>query len=175
VNRLYHRLNDDYSPMHGLCRFILEQTGPSIHPGDRTFIPFELDMRKLFESFVAEWLHANAPPGMTVRCQHNATLDSNLEMRIHIDIVLCEEHSQRPIAVLDTKYKATEQPSEGELWVGHAMLVYPSMLTSPLRMLHGKNILLESLVFDIAASLDVAGAAFLNALNARLADPGTMP
>jgi 5-methylcytosine-specific restriction enzyme subunit McrC len=141
VHRLYHRLNDDYSPMHGLCRFILEQAGPSTHPGDRTFIPFELDMRKLFELFVAEWLRANAPPGMTVRCQHNAALDSNLEMKIHIDIVLCDENS----------------------------LVYPSMLTYALRMFHGKNILVESLVFDIGAPLDVAGSGFLNALNTRLA------
>ncbi len=179
VHRLYHRLNDDYSLMHGLCRFILEQTGPSIHPGDRTFIPFELDMRKLFELFVAEWLRANAPPGVTVRCHHKATLDCNLEMKINIDIVLYDEHSQQPVAVLDTKYKASEQPSEDdiyqisfyarELQVGHAILVYPSTLTCPLRMFHGKNILVESLDFDVGASLDVAGSAFLNALQARLA------
>jgi 5-methylcytosine-specific restriction enzyme subunit McrC len=134
---------------------------------------------------VAEWLRANAPPGVIVRCQHNAQLDSNLEMKIHIDIVLCEEYSQRPIAVLDTKYKASEQPSEEdifqiafyarELRVDHAMLVYPSMLARPLRMFHGKNLLLESLVFDIGASLDVAGTAFLNALNARMADPARLP
>jgi 5-methylcytosine-specific restriction enzyme subunit McrC len=35
VNQLYHRLNEDYAPMHGLCRFILEQTGPHIQPGDQ--------------------------------------------------------------------------------------------------------------------------------------------
>jgi 5-methylcytosine-specific restriction enzyme subunit McrC len=179
VHRLYHRLNDDYAPMHGLCRFILEQTGPSINPGDRTFIPFELDMRKLFELFVAEWLRANAPPRMTVRCQHTAALDSNSDMNIHIDIVLCDKNSQRPLAILDTKYKIGEQPSEEdifqiafyarELQVGHAMLVYPSVLTHPLRMLHGKNTLVESLIFDIGASLDVAGSQFLNALNRRLA------
>lgn len=178
VNRLYHRLNDDYSPMHGLCRFILEQTGPGIHSGDRTFIPFELNMRSLFESFVAEWIRANAPPGITVRYQHNATLDSNMKMKIHIDVVLCEEHSQRPIVVLDTKYKVIEQPSEDdifqiafyarELQVDRAMLVYPSTLTSQLRMFHGNKILIESLIFDVAKPLDVAGATFLAALNSRI-------
>jgi hypothetical protein len=70
----------------------------------------------IFELFVAEWLRANAPPGMTVRCQHNAALDSNLEMKIHIDIVLCDENSQRPLAILDTKYKAGEQPSEEDIF-----------------------------------------------------------
>jgi 5-methylcytosine-specific restriction enzyme subunit McrC len=178
VNRLYQRLNDDYSPMHGLCRFILEQTGPGIHSGDRTFIPFELDMRKLFESFVAEWLHINAPEGMTIRRQYNATLDSNLDMKIHIDIVLCHKGSQAPLAVLDTKYKATDQPSEDdihqitfyarELRVHRAMLIYPSVLSKPLRMVHGRDIRVESLVFDLEAPLEVAGPAFSSALNACL-------
>ncbi len=48
VKRLYHQI-DDYAPMHGLCRFILEQTGPGIQPGDQAFIPFELNMPQLFE------------------------------------------------------------------------------------------------------------------------------
>jgi 5-methylcytosine-specific restriction enzyme subunit McrC len=30
INRLYHRLNDDYKPMHGLCRLFLEHSGPGI-------------------------------------------------------------------------------------------------------------------------------------------------
>ena len=165
--------------MHGLCRFILEQTGPGIQSGDQAFIPFELNMPQLFESFVAEWLRANAPPGMTVRCQHNAQLDANFEMKIHIDIVLCDERSQRPIAVLDTKYKANEQPSEAdiyqiafyarELQVNRAMLVYPSTLARPLHMLHGEDILIESPIFDIGLVPDVAGAEFVDTFNERLA------
>jgi 5-methylcytosine-specific restriction enzyme subunit McrC len=134
VNRLYHRLNADYAPMHGLCRFILEQSGPGIRPNE-TFIPFELYMPQLFETFVAEWLRTNSLSGMTVRRQYKAQLDANFEMKIHVDIVLCEEPSQRPIAVLDTKYKASELPSDSdiyqiafyarELQVDRAMLVYP--------------------------------------------------
>jgi 5-methylcytosine-specific restriction enzyme subunit McrC len=179
VYRFYHRLNDDYAPMHGLCRFILEQAGPGIQAGDRTFIPFQLYMPNLFESFVAEWLRANAPKGVTVRPQHTAKLDANFEMKMHVDIVLCDEVSQQAIAVLDTKYKASEQPSEAdiyqvafyakELHVTRAMLVYPSPLASPFRMRHGKDILLESLVFDVSKSPDIAGASFLDVLNARLA------
>jgi 5-methylcytosine-specific restriction enzyme subunit McrC len=179
LNRLYHRLNDDYAPMHGLCRFILDQSGPGIEHGDQTFIPFDLNMPQLFESFVAEWLRSNPPSGTTVRCQHHAQLDANLQMRIHVDIVICEERLQRPIAVLDTKYKADEQPSDKDIYqiafyarelvVDRAMLVYPSKLASPLRMLHGKGILIESLVFDVGVLPAVAGNAFLEALNARLA------
>jgi 5-methylcytosine-specific restriction enzyme subunit McrC len=181
VHRFYHRLNDDYAPMHGLCRFILEQAGPGIQAGDRTFIPFELNMPRLFEAFVAEWLRTNAPRGITVRCQHKAKLDANFEIEIHIDLVLCDEASQQPVAVLDTKYKVDEHPTEAdiyqiafyarELHVNRGMLVYPSKLASSFRMLHGHDIHLESLVFDIGAPPDLAGIAFLNDLRSCLASP----
>ena len=63
----------------------------------------------------AEWLRTNAPMGTTIRCQHSAQLDANVEMKIRIDIVICDERSQQPIAVLDTKYKSNEQPSESDI------------------------------------------------------------
>ena len=93
VQRFYHRVNYDYQPMHGLCRFILEQTGPGIHAGDRNFIPFEVDMPRLFELFVAEWVRANAPPGLTVRRQYKAGLVANYKLDIHIDILICKGDS----------------------------------------------------------------------------------
>lgn len=178
IRRFYHRLNADYAPMHGLCRFILEQSGPGIDSGDRTFIPFELYMPGLFETFVAEWLRTNAPDGMTVHAKHNAQLDSNFQMKIHIDILIREEETQRPLAVLDAKYKASEHPLEEdiyqvafyahELQVHRAMLVYPSSALPPFRIRHGRDIVIESLVFDLAAPLEAAGVAFLNALNERV-------
>ena len=135
-------------------------------------------MPQLFQSFVAEWLRTNAPPGMTVRYQHTAQLVANFEMEIHIDILLCEEGSQKPIAVLDTKYKASELPAEddihqiafyaGELQVDHGIFVYPSTVAKPFKMVHAKKITIESLVFDIAQPPDVAGSAFLDALKANL-------
>lgn len=178
IRRTYHRLNSDYAPMHGLCRFILEQSGPGIRGGDRTFIPFELNMPRLFESFVAEWLRANTPKGTTVRCQYNALLDADFKMSIHVDIVLFEEGSHRPVAVLDTKYKSGEQPMEedirqiafdaGELRVDRAMLIYPSTSALQFRIRHGDRMVVESLVFDVSAPLDQAGSIFLNELFSHL-------
>ena len=178
IGRYYHRLNDDYEPMHGLCRFILEQSGPGIRGGDRTFIPFVLNMPQLFEVFVAGWLRENPPKGITVRPQYNALLDADFKVSIHIDIVLIEEKSGRPIAVLDTKYKSSDEPSEAdiyqiafyarELQVDRAMLVYPSLSTRQFRIRHGSRIILESLVFDLTAAPDEAGAAFLSELTRRL-------
>ena len=178
VNRLYHRLNDDYAPMHGLCRFILEQTGPTIQSGDRTFMPFELDMPSLFEAFVAEWLRINGPPDVIVRPQHRAQLGANFQIHIHVDILLCEKASGRPIAVLDTKYKLAERPADEdiyqisfyarELLTNRAILVYPTLLADPFRMVHGRDIRVESVPFDIGAPLGTSGSAFVNALRASL-------
>jgi 5-methylcytosine-specific restriction enzyme subunit McrC len=178
VDRFYHRLNYDYQPMHGLCRFILEQTGPGIQSGDRTFIPFAVDMRQLFQSFVAEWLRTNAPPGTTVRIQHTAQLHANVKIEIRIDILLCEEGSQKPIAVIDTKYKASELPTEddrnqiafyaGELQVDHGMFVYPSTIAKHFYLVHANKMTIESLVFDVGQPLDAAGSALLISLKGAL-------
>jgi 5-methylcytosine-specific restriction enzyme subunit McrC len=180
VNRLYNRLNDDYAPLHGLCRFILEQSGPTVQSGDRTFIPFELEMPKLFEAFVAEWLRINGPPEVSVRPQHRAQLDANFQIQLHIDILLCDKASGRPIAVLDTKYKLAERPADDdiyqvsfyarELQAKRAVLVYPTFLAAPFRMVHGKDIRVESLPFDIGAPLSTSGNAFVNALRASLSE-----
>ena len=179
IRRLYHRLNSDYAPMHGLCRFILEQSGPGIEHGDHSFVPFELNMRYLFESFVAEWLRVNSPAGLAVRCKHNAYVDANFEMRITVDMLLLDEATQSPVAVLDTKYKIADHPHESdihqigfyahEIGVKHALLVYPSPAGAPLRINHGKDVRLGSLVFNIGAPLKGAGVAFLDSLTKVLA------
>jgi 5-methylcytosine-specific restriction enzyme subunit McrC len=178
IERGYHRLNDDYVPMHGLCRFILEQSGPGIRGGDRTFIPFYLNMPGLFEKFVAEWLRQNRPSGVIVRAQHSALLDANFRFEIRTDIFLIDEKTGRHLAVLDTKYKSGEQPTEddihqlafyaNELQVDRAMLIYPSPSARQFRIRHGNRITLESLVFDVTAPLEQAGVKFLTELSHRL-------
>jgi 5-methylcytosine-specific restriction enzyme subunit McrC len=170
VKRLYNRLNDDYGPLHGLCRFILEQSGPDTGGGDRTFIPFVLNMPSLFEAFVAEWLRQYPPPGMVVRSQHTALLDADCKLNIRIDIVLNDESTCRPIAVLDTKYVSEEGPVGADLYqiafyaremqARRGLLIYPSASAYPFRIRHGNEILLESIVFDLAAPLEEAGHAF---------------
>jgi 5-methylcytosine-specific restriction enzyme subunit McrC len=53
VGRTYNRLNADYEPMHALCRFFLENSGPTHERGDRSMFPFLVDMSRLYELFVA--------------------------------------------------------------------------------------------------------------------------
>jgi 5-methylcytosine-specific restriction enzyme subunit McrC len=45
IDRFYHRLNDDYKPMHALCRFLIEHTGPGVEIGGHEFLPFSLDIK----------------------------------------------------------------------------------------------------------------------------------
>jgi 5-methylcytosine-specific restriction enzyme subunit McrC len=51
-NRHYHRLNDDYRPIHELCRLFAECSSVSEHFGSIRFNGFLLDMNRLFEQFV---------------------------------------------------------------------------------------------------------------------------
>ena len=49
VRRVYDRLNADYDIIHKLCRFFLDNTGPTQDLGDRTMVPFLVDMARLFK------------------------------------------------------------------------------------------------------------------------------
>ena len=136
INRFYHRLNDDYRPMHGLCRFFLEHCGPDIAVGEHEFIPFVLHMPILFESFVAKWLQAILPTGIQLETQYKADLDEFGMFVFRIDLVLIAAVSDRVLAVLDTKYKRKERPDVADIQqiVAYvlrmssqkAILIYPS-------------------------------------------------
>jgi 5-methylcytosine-specific restriction enzyme subunit McrC len=173
VGRLYHRLNEDYQPLHGLCRFLLENIGPDIGSGSHEFLPFTLNMPNLFESFVAKWLNAHLPPELTIKAQHRVALRANAQLTFIMDLVLQDRLSGSPLAVLDTKYKIHEEPSEAdiqqvvayavELGVEEAYLVYPSALSRPIEAKVG-SIRVRSATFDLALDQDVAGGLFLDNL-----------
>jgi 5-methylcytosine-specific restriction enzyme subunit McrC len=86
IKHLYHRLNEDYRPMHGLYRFFLEHCGPGMKAGEHEFITFVLNMPALFESFVAEWLRANIPGNMHLTPQYQASLDQSGIFRFELTL-----------------------------------------------------------------------------------------
>ena len=102
---LYTRLNDDYKPMHGLCRFL--HTGPSIDIGSHKFLPFSIDMAQLFELFVAEFLAKKLPENLKIDIQYHARLVANADLSFRIDLVLRDRISGQPLSVIDTKYKVS--------------------------------------------------------------------
>jgi 5-methylcytosine-specific restriction enzyme subunit McrC len=177
VERFYHRLNKDYEPMHGLCRLFLEHLGPGISAGERLSLPFMLYMPKLFETFVAEWLKENMPSDIAVDPHYGVKLESTVELRFDMDILLRHKSTGKVLAVLDTKYKREMQPNEEDISkvVAYAVqmnaplaiLIYPSTLSHPTRTKVG-DIVVQTVVFDINND-DLGGASFLRELDQLLA------
>ena len=171
IDRNYHRLNQDYQLLHALCRFFLDNTGPSHETGDREMLPFLIDMAKLYEQFVAEWLKANTPKGFFVKQQHRVTHDQNYFDRI--DLLLCDIATSKVQYVLDTKYKAPDKVANNDihqivayanaLKCQNAILVYPQNLKQPLDI-KNDDIRVRSLTFSLDSDLNEAGKTFLTSL-----------
>jgi 5-methylcytosine-specific restriction enzyme subunit McrC len=182
LQQLYNRLNCDYLPLHALCRFFLESSGPTHERGERRTLPFLVDMAHLFELFVAEWLRAHAPPGLEVEVQDSIKLGEERAFEFVIDISLHDRATGRCVAVLDTKYKVDEKASNEDIYQvvtyavakesDCAILVYPQVLqhqavgtVGPVRV--------HSLSYRIDGDLEAAGARFLQALLQRALEPPT--
>jgi 5-methylcytosine-specific restriction enzyme subunit McrC len=132
----YHRLNDDYAPLHRLCRLFLEGASLSEAEGPFAFRAFLLDMNRLFESFVTQVLRERARSGITVAAQQSVHLDEGKKVRMRPDIVVRERGV--PVLAADCKYKRLEPDDfrHHDLYqvlayctamgVAQGMLVYPA-------------------------------------------------
>lgn len=173
VGRLYNRLNDDYQPLHALCRFFLEQSGPSHEMGDRRMLPFLVDMSRLYELFVAEWLKVHLPYGIVLKSQEKVNIDKAGTLHFDIDLVLYDVDSGLVQCVLDTKYKTPVEPAPEDIAqivaysevkdCQEAILVYPTALAQPLDEWIGDN-RVRSLTFSLDGDLEEAGQRFLEDL-----------
>ena len=170
VGRVYSRLNADYQPMHGLCRFFLENCGPTHERGDRSVLPFLVHMPRLFEGLVAAWLQEHARAHFRVDTQHRTDLEATSELEMVVDVLLSDSVTGHPLAVLDTKYKLDVTPSTADvsqvvtyaqaLGCRHAVLVYPDA-RKPFRVDVG-DISVIAATFSIADDLEASGHAFLS-------------
>lgn len=178
VDRLYNRLNQDYEPLHALCRFFLEhQTIPAVELEGRRVLPFLVDMARLFELFVAKWLQAHSPVEWEVREQQQVVLDAQQGLQFRIDLVLQDAATRTALAVLDTKYKDPESISTDDVqqvvayavaWdAKDAVLIYPA--PPPLTCAQVGDVTVHFLAFDLAGDLDEAGQALLDALEGIVA------
>jgi 5-methylcytosine-specific restriction enzyme subunit McrC len=179
--RQYHRLNDDYQPMHMLCGVFLEHLGPGLLAGEGRFLPFMLSMPKLFERFVARWLSSRLTEEIRVAESHPVRVDLSYKTgeagakTFKMDIVL-RDKADNALAVIDTKYKSDEKPDDDDIHqvvsyahlmsTQNAILVYPSAKTKPMSFLMN-DILVKVMTFDISRQ-DLGGNAFLNELNKAL-------
>ncbi|NES73558.1 MAG: restriction endonuclease, partial [Okeania sp. SIO2D1] len=174
VGRKYHRLNEDYQPLHALCRFFLDNIGASHQPGDRSMLPFLVDMARLYEKFVAEWLKFNLPSNLRIKEQEKVDI---IESQIYcrIDLVIYEVKTGKVVYILDTKYKLDDKPSTIDInqVVAYAtykncysaVLVYPQKLIHPINQFVLKSkVCLRTLIFSLDESLEKAGQKFLDEL-----------
>lgn len=169
VNRVYHRLNKDYEPLHALCRFFLTHSGPGYQAGQHKMLPFLINMAHLYERYVAAWLEAHLPPDYYLKRQERVDLDVQNRLYFQIDLVLYHRAQAQPIAVLDTKYKVGQRAHTDDVaqilayaqskGSRQAILIYPTPLAKPLDTVVG-DVRLRSLTFSLDALPDVAGNAF---------------
>lgn len=172
AHHLYHRLNQDYQPLHAMCRFFLDQSGPGHHSGDRMMLPFLVDMARLFELFVAEWLKVQPLPG-GLEIKEQETVDISRDRHYKIDLVLNDMMTGQTRYVLDTKYKTGDMPADDDIYqvvayatakfCHEAVLIYPAPLARPLVAQVG-NVRVRSLTFSLAGDLEQAGQVFLKEL-----------
>lgn len=169
VKRLYHRLNEDYHALHALCHFFLEHSGPSYHIGDRTMLPLLVDMARLYERFVAEWLKVHLPSEFSLKVQERVVLENNT---LHCDIDLVLTHLETGVTyVLDTKYKTPSYPSTGDIaqlnmYAGlkhsrNEILIYPIPMEFETTI---SDVRIRSMTFALDGDLEQAGQAFLGDL-----------
>ncbi|MEI6444373.1 MAG: restriction endonuclease [Nostocales cyanobacterium ELA583] len=173
MERIYHRLNEDYYILHQFCRFFLDNTIPSHEKGQNTSLPFLVNMARLYEIFVAQWLKANLPQNLTLKIQERINLGENIYFQT--DLILYETTNFSPKYILDTKYKNHQNPSSDD--VGQvlayaasknspeAVLVYPTELNNPFNQYIGEiKIRVRSLTFSLNNNLEDAGNEFLKQL-----------
>lgn len=175
IEVLYNRLNQDYEPMHALCRFFLENSGPTHRIGDRVMLPFLLDMSRLYELFVAEWLKKNIslfPARYSIRTFESFKLGFEKKIGFEIDLVLYKDG--KAYCVLDMKYKAhdnIEKPDFNQIVTyavakecSEAILIYPKPLKEPFDEKLPGNIRVRSMTFSLDGNLDQSGKSFIDKL-----------
>ena len=169
IKRFYDRLNQDYEPMHALCRFFLESRGPGHEAGDQKMIPFLVNMNSLFELFVARWLEKNLGERYSVQCQEEVLIDSRFNINFKIDLSIFDRESRSCAFVMDTKYKVGNPSAEDIEQVAayaeakgckEAILIYPEYSSSWLNGTVG-NIRVRSGTFSLSEDPDLAGRRFV--------------
>lgn len=171
VGRSYNRLNEDYRHLHAICRFFLENTGPSHEKGKHAMSPFLVDMARLYELFVAEWLKESLPQGFFLKQQQLVTIEQNRHFRM--DMLLYDVETNAVRCVLDTKYKVSDKAADDDLHqmisyatatkCNQAVLIYPEHLRQSLDV-KIRDIRVRSLTFSLNGDLDQEGQELLQSL-----------
>jgi 5-methylcytosine-specific restriction enzyme subunit McrC len=102
----YGRLNEEYRPLHRLCKLVLEWASFADEAGPFAFRAFLLDMNRLFERFVTQTLRDRARHPVSVDDQVPLHLAEGRRVDMRPDLVV--RVGTRPTLVADCKYKRLE-------------------------------------------------------------------
>jgi 5-methylcytosine-specific restriction enzyme subunit McrC len=144
MSRRYNRLNADYLPLHALCRFFLESSGPTHEPGGKRMLP--------------------------LRTQDVVRIGSTGSVEFRIDLTLHDAAAGTCLAVMDTKYKIADTPTSEDVAhiVAYAVargartgvLIYPRRLSRPFRAEVG-GISVHAMNFPIDGDVEAGGRGFV--------------
>jgi 5-methylcytosine-specific restriction enzyme subunit McrC len=105
--RHYHRLNDGYRLLHGLCRLFLDGLSVSENRGDVKFRGYLLDMNSLFERFVTQaFMACPSANEFAIIAQEDSELSDAMSTQ---SVCICPDvlarRGDQVVAVIDAKYK----------------------------------------------------------------------
>jgi 5-methylcytosine-specific restriction enzyme subunit McrC len=128
--RSYDRSCADYEELHALCALVLDGVGPAAGRDRHHFLSFGAYMPTLFERAVAVLL-GEATVGLKIVVNPKIAIGGGF--RFEPDLVVADQ-SGRPVAVIDTKYKAGLVDTDVQQIVAYAaalsvetaFLVYPA-------------------------------------------------
>jgi 5-methylcytosine-specific restriction enzyme subunit McrC len=131
----YNRLNSNYSLLHSLCDFFLENLSPEEQGNGRTSLPFQINMESLFERYLFCVLERQLPEPLGVNSQLSISVDEKSALRFQVDIDIYNQITGDTLAVLDAKYKNDETPTTSNIsqvvtyaelqGCPHGFLIYP--------------------------------------------------
>lgn len=117
----YHRLNEDYRPIHRLCRLLLDGASVSEDAGRIGFRAFLLDMNRLYEQFLTVALDEELRGDSRMIAQRPAYLDTDGSVRIEPDMTILRDG--RAVVIADAKYKLRTGPEHAHADL-YQMLAY---------------------------------------------------
>ena len=133
-------------------------------------LPFLVNMARLYELFVAEWLKAHQSSqllshNLDIKSQHQVHINQDGSLYFSIDLVLFDITTGQTRYVLDTKYKTPTAPSPADVaqiiayattqGCAEAILIYPEPLQKSLNAMV-QNIRVRTLTFAVNGDLKQA-------------------
>lgn len=120
------RLQQHYEPAVRAAALLVRGTSPADRVGSRTLSQFTVNMNDLVEDFITQRIIRQLPTDLEGRPQDEFSLDVRNQRQIRPDLTIYRD--DRPVLVLDVKYKAVEAISNVQTPDLYQMHTYAQLL-----------------------------------------------